>query len=54
MTTSVAKKAGNASIMGDNRAYSDGESGENKHRNGETTTARGRASSKKPICYEYG
>ena len=54
MTTSIAKKAGNTSIIGDNRAYSNGGSGENKHGNGETTIARGRASFKKPICYEYG
>jgi len=50
MTTSVANKIGNATTVGNNRACSNRESGENECSNGKTPIARGRASSKKPIC----
>ena len=42
ITTSVAKKAENASTVGDNRVCSDGGSGENKYRNNMVPTAEGR------------
>jgi len=52
MTTSVAKKTGNASTVGDIRACSNGRYRKDKCGGGEILTARGRVSSKKPICYE--
>ena len=53
MTTSVTKKIGNAFTVGNNRACSDRESGENKCSDGDFST-EGRVSSKESICYGYG
>ena len=52
ITTSVAKEIRNASIVGDNRAYSNGRSEENKHGDGDSSTENRRCSMK-PIHYRY-
>jgi len=52
-TTSVAKKAGNTSTVGNNRACSDGESRKNKCRSGMPST-EDRVGSMQPICYGCG
>jgi len=54
MTTSVAKKAGNASTVDDNKACSDERCEKNKCGDGETPTARGRVLSKESICHGCG
>jgi len=51
MTISIAKKAGNASTVGDNRVCSNERGGKDKYGDGETPIARDRISSKEPICY---
>jgi len=45
----VAEETGNATLMGDNRAHSDGESREDKCGNDISSTKR-RGCSKKPLC----
>jgi len=50
MTTSVVEEAGNASSAGDNRACSDGGSGEDRNSNGAFST-EGRVCSKEPIYH---
>jgi len=47
---SVAEKVGNVSSTGNNRACSDGESGENRGSNGASST-ESRVCSKEPICH---
>jgi len=54
MASSLAKKAGDASIVGSHRTCSNGRCGKGKCDNGETPIARGRVSSKEPICYGCG
>jgi len=54
MTTSVAKKARNASTVDDNRTYSNRRYRKDKCGDGETPTTRGRVSSKEPICHGHG
>ena len=49
MTTSVAKKVENASTASNNRAYSNGGSGEDRGGNGMLST-KDRGCSKKPLC----
>jgi len=50
--TSVAEEAGNAFSADDNRAYSDGESGEDKDGDGIFSTESS-VCSKEPICHGY-
>jgi len=49
--SSLAKEVEVASTAGPNRTCSNRRCGEDKCGNGETPTARDRASSKEPICY---
>jgi len=51
MASSLAKETKVASTVGSNRTCSNGRYGKNKCNNGETPIARGRVSSKEPICY---
>jgi len=51
MASSLAKEAGVASTAGSNRTCSNRRCEKNGCSNGETLTARGRVSSKEPICY---
>ena len=53
MATNVAEEARNAPSAGDNRAYSDGRSREDKYSNDMSST-ESRVCSKKPICYRHG
>ena len=53
MASDLAKEAGIASTVGNNRACPDGRSGEDKYGNGNPST-EGRVFSKEPICYECG
>jgi len=53
MTLSMAKEA-TTSLIGNNRAHSNGRCGKNECSDGETSTARNRVSSKKSICYGCG
>ena len=50
MTTSVAEKAGNASLVGDNRAHSNGRSGENKCGGCEKVEAGNGGAKEEPLC----
>ena len=50
MTTSIAEEVGNAFSVGNNRACSNGESGEDRGGNGISST-EGRVCSKKSICH---
>jgi len=52
MASGLAKEAEDTSTAGSYRTCSNGRSREDKCGNGETPTARGRVSSKAPICYE--
>ena len=52
MTTSMAEKTGNAFSASNNSVCSNGESRENKHSNGDSST-EGRVSLKEPIHYGY-
>ena len=54
MTTSVAKKVGNAFTVNDNKACSDGRCEKNECGDGETPTVRGRIFTKEPICHRCG
>jgi len=51
MAPSLAKETGDASTVGSNRICSNRRSRKNKYSDGETSTVRGRVSSKKPIYY---
>ena len=53
MTTSLAKEAGNASIVGNNSACSNGGSGENRCSDG-TPSTESRVCPKKPLYYGCG
>jgi len=50
----LAKEVGVASTADSNRTCSNGRYGENKCNNGKIPIARGRVSSKEPICYGCG
>jgi len=50
MTTSVVEKTGNASPAGDNRAHSNGRSGENKCGGCEKVRAGNRGTKEEPLC----
>jgi len=52
-TTSLAKEAGNVSTAGDNKAYSNKESGKNRGGNGMPPT-EGRVCPKEPLCHGRG
>ena len=54
-TTSVAKEAGNATLVGDNRTHSNRESRKNKHSSSKKLRAetRDRVAEKGPLCYGY-
>jgi len=51
--TSVAKKTGNTSSVGDNRAYSNGRS-EKDECSDNMPSAEGRGYTKKSLCYRCG
>jgi len=53
MTSSLAKKAGDASTVGSHRACSNGRDRKDECGDGEPST-EGRVSSRKPICYGCG
>ena len=54
MITSIVEEAENASIVDNNRTYSNRESRENKHGNSKAPAVRGTGSSKEPLHHGYG
>ena len=53
MASNMAKKTGNALVVGTNKTYSNGGSRKDKHSNS-VPSAEDRRYTKKPLCYRCG